>query len=76
MWPQKRKSGKDRLLDLKEMGCNAIRPAHHVYAEEFMDLCDESGLLYVYEECFDKWTGGHYGSFFDAEWGKDVEGHR
>ena len=63
---------KGRLLDLKEMGCNAIRPAHHVYAEEFMDLCDELGF-YVYEECFDKWTGGHYGSFFDAEWEKDVE---
>lgn len=63
---------RDRLLDLKEMGCNAIRPAHHVYAEEFMDLCDELGF-YVYEECFDKWTGGHYGSFFDTEWEKDVE---
>lgn len=63
---------RSRLESLKEMGCNAIRAAHHVYSEEFMDLCDELGF-YVYEECFDKWTGGHYGGFFETEWRKDVD---
>lgn len=61
-----------RLEQLKEMGCNAIRAAHHVFAREFLDLCDEMGF-YVYEECFDKWKGGLYGRYFDTEWKKDVE---
>lgn len=61
-----------RLENLKEMGCNAIRTAHHTFAREFLDLCDEMGF-YVYEECFDKWTGGLYGRYFESEWKKDVE---
>lgn len=63
---------KERLETLKEMGCNAIRTAHHIHSAEFMDLCDELGF-YVYEECFDKWTGGHYGVFFQTEWKADLE---
>ncbi|MFR8336925.1 MAG: glycoside hydrolase family 2 TIM barrel-domain containing protein [Eisenbergiella massiliensis] len=35
-------------------------------------MCDELGF-YVYEECFDKWTGGLYGRYFETEWKKDVE---
>lgn len=61
-----------RLADLKEMGCNAIRTSHHTPSSEFLDLCDEMGF-YVYEECFDKWTLGLYGRYFEAEWEKDVE---
>lgn len=68
----KKEIWKERLESLKEMGCNAIRAAHHIHSEEFMDLCDELGF-YVYEECFDKWTGGHYGSFFEEEWQKDLD---
>ncbi len=63
---------RERLLNLKKMGCNAIRTAHHMYAEEFLDLCDEMGF-YVYEECFDKWKGGLYGRYFDTEWKQDLE---
>lgn len=63
---------KERLLDLKEMGCNAIRAAHHLHSEEFLDLCDELGF-YVYEECFDKWTSGLYGRYFASEWRKDLK---
>lgn len=63
---------RERLLLLKEMGCNAIRAAHHTHSAEFLDLCDELGF-YVYEECFDKWTGGLYGRYFQTEWKKDVE---
>ncbi len=68
----KKEIWKKRLRLLKEMGCNAIRAAHHIHSAEFMDLCDEMGF-YVYEECFDKWTGGHYGSFFETEWKKDLD---
>lgn len=60
------------LQNLKVMGCNAIRTAHHVYGEEFLDLCDEMGF-YVYEECFDKWTSGLYGRYFDIDWKRDLE---
>lgn len=68
----KKEIWRKRLEDLKEMGCNAIRAAHHTHSEEFMDLCDEMGF-YVYEECFDKWKGGLYGRYFDTEWKTDVE---
>lgn len=61
-----------RLENLKEMGCNTIRAAHHTFAAEFLELCDEMGF-YIYEECFDKWTGGLYGRYFAAEWQKDIE---
>ena len=63
---------RERLKLLKEMGCNAIRAAHHVYAEEFLNLCDEMGF-YVYEECFDKWHSGLYGRYFDTDWSLDIE---
>lgn len=63
---------RQRLLALKEAGCNAIRPAHHTFSSEFLDLCDELGF-YVYEECFDKWHGGLYGRYFQTEWKQDVD---
>lgn len=63
---------KERLGWLKSMGCNAIRAAHHIFSEEFLNLCDQMGF-YVYEECFDKWRGGHYGNYFENDWKKDVE---
>ncbi len=36
---------RERLQHLKELGCNAIRAAHHTFAEEFIDLCDEMGFM-------------------------------
>ncbi|AFH62494.1 glycoside hydrolase family 2 [Paenibacillus caseinilyticus] len=63
---------KDRLMAFKAMGCNAIRTAHHMPASELLDLCDELGLL-VYEEPFDKWTGGSYRRYFATEWQADLE---
>ena len=62
---------RERLLNLKEMGCNAIRAAHDTFCEEFLDLCDELGF-YVYEECFDKWTGGAYARYFETDWRQDL----
>ncbi len=61
-----------RLQKLKDMGCNALRCAHHLYSAEFLDLCDEMGF-YVYEEPFDKWTAGLYGRYYATQWEKDVE---
>ncbi|RMH12551.1 MAG: glycoside hydrolase family 2 protein [Gammaproteobacteria bacterium] len=43
-----------RLQLLKECGCNAIRSAHNPASEEFLDLCDEMGLL-VQNEFYDEW---------------------
>ncbi|CAN7254793.1 DUF4982 domain-containing protein [Paenibacillus sp. LjRoot153] len=63
---------KDRLTKFKAMGCNAIRPSHHMPASEILDICDELGLL-VYEEPFDKWTGGSYRRYFETEWKADLE---
>lgn len=60
---------KQKLSRLNEIGCNSIRASHHIYAPEFLDLCDEM-CFYVYEECFDKWTGGAYGRYFASDWEK------
>jgi beta-galactosidase len=43
-----------RLQLLKDMGCNAIRCSHNPPAEEFLDLCDNMGIL-VMDEAFDEW---------------------
>lgn len=62
---------RERLIELKKIGCNALRLAHHIFMPEMLDLCDELGF-YVYEECFDKWTGGAYGRYYETEWEKDL----
>ena len=62
---------RERLVELKKIGCNSIRLAHHLYMPEMLDMCDELGL-YVYEEAFDKWTGGSYGRNYKTEWEKDL----
>ncbi|SHH89727.1 glycoside hydrolase family 2 protein [Clostridium grantii] len=43
-----------RLDALILCGCNAIRTAHNQVSEDFLDLCDELGIL-VQEEFFDEW---------------------
>ncbi len=63
---------RERLTALKGIGCNALRLAHHLYMPEMLDLCDELGF-YVYEECFDKWTGGVYGRYHETEWQRDID---
>lgn len=69
----KKELWRDRLRKLKELGCNALRLAHHPFSREFLDLCDEMGF-YVYEECFDKWTSGAYGRHYPTEWKRDLDG--
>ncbi|WP_109831908.1 glycoside hydrolase family 2 TIM barrel-domain containing protein [Reichenbachiella versicolor] len=39
---------------LKEMGVNAVRTAHNQFSEEFLEVCDEMGML-VMNEAFDEW---------------------
>lgn len=38
-----------RLKKLKKMGCNAYRCAHHNVSAEFLDICDELGILVMNE---------------------------
>ncbi len=45
---------RERLLQLKEIGCNAIRMSHNPQATALYDLCDELGFL-VMDEAFDEW---------------------
>ncbi len=75
---------KRRLLNLKEIGVNAIRTSHNPQSPDIYQLCDELGLL-VINEAFDEWefpkrkwlegwnkgTPGFQGSFdFFEEWGE------
>lgn len=43
-----------RLLQLKEIGCNAIRMSHNPQSPCVYELCDELGML-VKDEAFDEW---------------------
>lgn len=43
-----------RFLKLKEAGVNAVRCSHNEEDPDFLDLCDELGLL-VKDEVFDEW---------------------
>jgi beta-galactosidase len=61
-----------RLVNLKNIGCNAIRTSHNPPAEEFLDLCDELGF-YVIDECFDKWKSGYYSAHFKTDAERDLE---
>lgn len=65
-----------RLLMLKEMGCNAVRTAHHPMAPEFYDLCDRIGLM-VMNEAFDGWeqtkASFDYGLYFERYWQWDLD---
>ncbi len=49
-----RSAAKRQLEIMMEMGVNAIRTSHNPPAEEFLELCDELGLV-VWDEVFDKW---------------------
>lgn len=46
---------KRRLLNLKDIGVNAIRTSHNPQAPDLYDLCDELGLL-VLNEMYDEWV--------------------
>lgn len=75
---------RNRILALKEIGCNAIRTSHNPQSPDFYALCDELGML-VLNEMYDEWeypkrkwiegwnvgTPGFEGSYdFFEEWGE------
>jgi len=64
-----------QLNAMKEMGANAVRTSHNPPAVEFMELCDEMGIL-VDSEAFDMWelkkTDYDYARFFDDWYVRDV----
>ncbi|RKR14350.1 beta-galactosidase [Maribacter vaceletii] len=59
-----------KLQIMKSMGVNAIRTSHNPPSREFLEACDELGLL-VQDEAFDVWkmekVPNGYNVFFD-EW--------
>ncbi len=70
-----KEAARRQLLSMKEMGANAVRTSHNMPAVEFMNLCDELGLL-VDSEAFDMWerpkTEYDYARFFTEWFERDV----
>lgn len=64
-----------QLEIMKSIGVNAIRTSHNMTAREFMELCDEMGLLVV-AESFDMWeypkTKFDNARFFPETYKRDV----
>ena len=64
-----------KLKLLKEMGCNAVRTAHHPFPPEFYTMCDTMGLL-VLADAMDGWrypkAKHDYGHYFEEWWKKDM----
>ena len=67
---ENRSAAERRLLQMKEMGVNAIRITHNPASSILLDLAAKMGLL-IQEEAFDTWYGGKkeydYGRFFEEE---------
>jgi len=55
---------KRQIEILKDMGCNSIRVTHNPAAREFIEICDELGML-VIEEAFDGWEYSKNGNNYD-----------
>lgn len=62
-----------RIQMMKKWGVNHIRTSHNPYSREFIELCDENGILVV-DELYDKWTRQHTGGriSFEEHWQKEV----
>ena len=64
-----------RMLQLKEMGVNAIRLTHNMYDPDVLRLADELGFILI-SEAFDMWEGAKtefdYARFFPKWHAKDV----
>lgn len=69
------KAERRKLTLLKAQGYNAVRCSHNLPSENFLDLCDELGLM-VIDECFDQWllqkNGEDYHRFFRDHSDEDV----
>lgn len=70
-----KEAARRQLKSMLEMGVNAVRTSHNMPAADFLDLCDEMGIL-VDDEAFDMWqrpkTEYDYARFFDSWYEKDV----
>ena len=53
-----------QLSILKGMGVNAIRGAHNVFPEMYIDICNELGILFM-QEMFDGWKTSKNGNTYD-----------
>lgn len=53
-----------KIKKLKSIGCNAIRTCHNPFSKEFIDACDENGMLVCYE-LFDCWNITKEGNSYD-----------
>ncbi len=67
-----------KINKLKETGCNAVRTCHNPFSKEFIDACDETGMLICYD-MFDCWNiskeGNHYdfARNFDSNWSNVID---
>ena len=53
-----------QLSIMKDMGVNAIRTSHNPADKQFIEICDELGLM-VIEEFFDGWSVSKNGNAYD-----------
>ena len=63
------------IQELLASGCNSIRTSHNPVTPEFLDLCDQYGMLVMDEFC-DKWgqaAGGVKYENWDQNWQKDLK---
>ena len=64
-----------RIQMLKNMGCNAIRTAHHPFPKTFYEVCNSLGMM-VMDEIFDGWEQTKapydYGLYFKEWYEKDL----
>ena len=62
-----------RIQLMKSFGINHIRTSHNPYSREFIELCDQYGILVV-DELYDKWTRQHTGGrkSFEEHWQSEV----
>ena len=70
-----KEAARRQLVKMLEMGANSVRTAHNMPAKEYMELCDELGIL-VNSDAFDIWerpkTEYDYARFFPQWYEKDV----
>ena len=66
-----------RQLDImKEMGCDSIRSSHNMPSPEMLEMCDETGFMFM-AESFDEWKTpkmkNGYNLLFDRWAEKDIK---
>ncbi len=71
-----KEAARRQLVKLREMGVNAVRTSHNPFPKDFLDLCDEMGML-VMSEFLDMWempkTEHDYARFFTDWIEKDAQ---